>query len=244
MGIGGIGRALMLAGVLLVLGGCASTRDFSSVKKLDAATPAAATPAEPHVLQLVVMPPDVELSVLTAGGMTEPNAAWTQTAKSLLVDQLGGAEALRGKKLVRFEPPAAADPNGAVLNEIQHLHRAVGNAIVMHKLAVPLPTKKDRFDWSLGQEVAVLHDYARADYALFIYVRDSYSSAGRIFTQIAAAALGVGLAGGQQAGFATLVDLGTGNVVWFNFLVDATGDLRDASGAADTVKNLLHGMPQ
>lgn len=226
----------------LLLAGCATTRDFSSVKSLAPAASTATASAGP--LTLVLMPADVELSVLTAGGTLQPQAAWTDAAKSHLVTAVRESPALAGKRLVTYVPPETGEPAAATIAEIEHLHRAVGTAIIMHKMAVPLPTKKDRFDWSLGRDAAVLKAHAKADYALFVYLRDSFSSTGRVLTQIFAAALGVGLQGGQQLGFATLVDLSSGDVLWFNFLSSAAGDTRDLAGAKATVANLLEGMPR
>lgn len=231
-------RVGAIAVFIVLLSGCAATRDFSSVKTLSQTS----KPAAP--LKLVLMPADIELSILTAGGALQPQAAWTAAAKSHLVSALRAAPALSGKQLVTYTPPGADDPSAATIAEIEHLHRAVGMAIMTHKMAVPLPTKKDRFDWSLGSDVVALRSHAGADYALFVYLRDSYSSGGRVLTQLFAAALGVGLQGGQQIGFATLVDLSSGNVVWFNFLQSQTGDMRDLEGAQATVANLLEGMPR
>jgi len=242
------GRRARAAALLLLssmVTACATTRDFSSISTLAKPAPAATSQDTPSsAITLVLMPLDIELSVLTAGGVAQPNAAWTSAAKSHLVDALRAAPALRGKRIQAYTAPASSDPAGATIDEIVHLHRAVGGAIMMHKLHVPLPTKQNRFDWSLGTGTAVLGRHARADYALFIYVRDSYSSAGRILTQLAAVALGVLVEGGQQVGFASLVNLGSGDVVWFNFLASPTGDLRDAAGAAATVDRLLTGMPR
>ena len=38
------------------------------------------------------------------------------------------------------------------------------------------------------------------------------------------------------------MDLKTGKVVWFNFLVSEVGDIRTRQGANDMVKRLLSGM--
>jgi hypothetical protein len=48
---------------------------------------------------------------------------------------------------------------------------------------------------------------------------------------------------GIQNGYASLVDLRTGQVVWFNRLISATGDLREAVPAAATVESLMAGFP-
>jgi hypothetical protein len=49
--------------------------------------------------------------------------------------------------------------------------------------------------------------------------------------------------GGFQSGFASLVDLRTGKIVWFNRVLSVDGDLRNPDDARDTVGELLQGLP-
>jgi hypothetical protein len=42
---------------------------------------------------------------------------------------------------------------------------------------------------------------------------------------------------------ATLVDLRTGQVVWFNLMAKQTGDLRNPEGADKTAQQMLRGLP-
>jgi hypothetical protein len=60
---------------------------------------------------------------------------------------------------------------------------------------------------------------------------------------VAMAAFGVGLGGGVQVGYASLVDLHSGQVLWFHELGRAKGDLRDEQGASETVGELLQKLP-
>ena len=46
----------------------------------------------------------------------------------------------------------------------------------------------------------------------------------------------------MQVAFASLVDLKSGRVVWYNFLRKGTGDIRTRDGAADMVDELLSDM--
>jgi hypothetical protein len=88
-----------------------------------------------------------------------------------------------------------------------------------------------------------LQEKTGARYALFVYVRDSYASAERKAAMVAMAVLGIGLAGGTQTGYASLVDLETGRVLWFNRLLRASGDLRESAAAAESMAVLLTGFP-
>ena len=59
------------------------------------------------------------------------------------------------------------------------------------------------------------------------------------------AALGgaLDIGGGVQVCVATLVDLRTGQVVWYNLLANQSGDLRDKEGANKTVQRMLQKLP-
>ena len=227
---------LLLFASLLLAGGCATTKDFSSISALE---------SQDGGIEIILMPLDVELSVLTLGGLLEPRSDWTNAAKEHVLSGIEIEQQNRGSKLLHYQEPESNDPFGERHVELEQLHSAVGKAILQHKYAgMSLPTKKETFDWTLGPEVKTLSQKYAADYALFIYIRDSYSSAGRVLAQIAAAALGFGMAGGQQLGFASLVDLRSGDIVWFNRLFSAVGDLRTEEPAMKTVSLLLEGLPR
>ncbi|HEY1877738.1 MAG TPA: hypothetical protein VGG66_09715, partial [Rhizomicrobium sp.] len=130
-------------------------------------------------------------------------------------------------------------------SQIVKLNSAVGQAILLHLYYSPikLPAKGDALDWTLGPGVQVLHDKYNGDYALFIHVRDSYSSTGRQALMGVSALLLIPVPGGFQSGFASLVDLRTGRIVWFNRLLSVNGDMRNPDDARDTVGELLQGLP-
>jgi hypothetical protein len=189
---------------------------------------------------IVVMPLDVELSQLTAGGVQEPQSEWTDAARQHMRAALEEEAKQRQVRLVSFDPergdPADRDQSLALVA----LHRAVGSAVLIHQyMNVPLPSKKGKFDWSLGPSAASIARTQQADYALFLFVRDSYATAGRIAVIAIAALLGAGVQGGTQIGFASVVDLKTGDIVWFNRLARASGDLRTPEAAGETVKLLV-----
>ena len=121
----------------------------------------------------------------------------------------------------------------------------LGQAITIHTYfaGYNLPTKQDAFDWSLGGDVQRLNDRYNADCALFIFLRDSYASAGRKAAMVVGALAGFYVAGGRQMGFASLVDLNTGDILWFGRLLRETGDLRKPEPASEAVQQLLAGIP-
>ena len=54
-----------------------------------------------------------------------------------------------------------------------------------------------------------------------------------------AALLGASMYTGHQTGFASLVDLNDGKVVWFNYLPISQGEMRTEEGAGRIVDQLL-----
>lgn len=195
--------------------------------------------ARPAGSRIVLVPPDTELFSITAGGMQEPRADWTETARKhlrhYLLDaaRLGHVQELDERALDEFA-------------ELNSLHGAVAQSVFLHHMIGgmhALPTKAGVLDWSLGDAVTPLRERTGADYALFTWVRDSYASAERKATMVVMAILGVGLVGGMQMGYASLVDLRDGRVVWFGHLARGTGDLREEESAKETVDALLKGFP-
>lgn len=226
-------RALACLAVLL-LAGCAQTRHH----RADGVDERAALGQGARVL---LVEPDIELTELLGSGVQQPRADWTQAARGHVDVALRSALQQRGAQLASYHPPQdpqlAARQRQAIL-----LHQAVGTSILLHRhFGVPLPHKGKAFDWSLGPGVRTLDADAR--YALFVFVRDSYASGGRKAMMAVGLLLGVGVSLGQQVGFASLVDLADGRVVWFNLLNAQTGDLRDADGARASVAKLLDGVP-
>jgi hypothetical protein len=114
--------------------------------------------------------------------------------------------------------------------ELERLHGAVGNSI------------------ALGQRTGM-------DYALFLHAEDSFASGGRVALQVLGIAgcfvgfCAPNIGGAGQFAYASLVDLRTGKVVWFNVLQAGSqvagikfGDIRTPDGAAVMVERLLGRM--
>jgi hypothetical protein len=195
----------------------------------------------PKSAQVVIMPVDVELYSLSAGGVPEPRADWTATALGHMKNAVAAKTAAIGLNATTMDEQAADE-----FAEQVGLHAAVARSIALHHSlggVWALPTKEGRLDWSFDDSMKPLQDKTGARYALFIWVRDSYASAERKAAMVAMALLGVGLTGGTQTGYASLVDLETGRVLWFNRLARARGDLREGESASESIDALLAGFP-
>ena len=240
--------ALLALASCLSTSACVQTRQFADVQF---------TPPQGDY-RLLVLRPDVTVGSLTTGGLVEPRADWTDQARTNIVAALRAQQAERGGKVQILN--RRSDLKGANEQEVADVERlfyAVGQSIVLHKyLGAYLPTKRGKgLEYTLGEDAVSLGRKSGYDYALFLHAEDQVASTGRI-------ALGViGLAGcfvgfcapnigcATQLDYAGLVDLKTGEVVWFNVVRAgsevpgvAFGDLRTPEGAQQMVERLLGRM--
>jgi hypothetical protein len=239
--------ALALA-LSVTLAACVQTRQFADLQF---------TPPQGDY-DLLVLRPDVTVGSVTTGGMVEPRADWTEQARANITAALKAQQAARGGKVLvaerRTEIPSV-DPQ--TVAEIERLNYIVAQSIVLHKyLGVYLPNKTRRgLDYTLGRDAVEFGRKSGFDYMLFLHAEDSFASTGRIALQVLGIAgcfvgfCAPNIGGGGQLAYASLVDLRTGEVVWFNVLKTGTqiagvnlGDIRTPGGAAQLVERLLGRM--
>ena len=239
--------ALALLGSV-ALAGCVQTRQYADVEF---------TPPQGDY-KLLVMRPDVSVGSVTTGGMVEPRADWTETARTKLLAALKAQQAARGGNMLIMEKrDALPGIEPETIADLERLHYAVGSSIALHKYSgAYLPTKRGRgLDWTLGEDAVALGRKTGHDYALFLYAEDSFASTGRVALQVLGIAgcfvgfCAPNIGGGGQFAYASLVDLRTGEVVWFNVVQTngqiagiKMGDIRTDAGAAQLVERLLDRM--
>ncbi len=215
--------------------------------------------------RIVVFRPDVHVGSLGTGGLDQPNAEWTEDARNFIQAALIGTPELKGAN-IRFLDELAGS-QAEILTQYRGLFEIIGSTMLAHatKSGEILPTKLiekqvgedkytmrierySRLDWELGPGASQLSDITGADYAMLIYTYDSYGDSGRKAAQ-ALGAVGcligvcVLVPAGIHVGFAGLVELRTGHIVWFNTDLAMGGDVRDGEGAVKRVGQLLAGFP-
>nr|WP_254515095.1 hypothetical protein [Novosphingobium sp. G106] len=273
----------MCATVLQPVAAMAGTKDF--------ALQGYALPADKPVT-IVLMRPDVSVGELTAGGLPQPNADWTKSAREQIEKALTAEMSERQLNFSSMEQrisdynqqkaavaqrcaavpaeaavpaptipaecaapvpaPASADADPELtVSEYNALHGAVVQAVLAHKYGMgagKLPTKKENFSYTLGPGAGTLGQLAGANYGLFVMTNDQFASDGRKAMQVMGA-LGciIGacmiVRGGVHVAYVSLVELDSGNIVWFNVLRGSDGDVREAEGARTMVRSIMAGMP-
>jgi hypothetical protein len=230
------------------LSACVQTRQFADVQFT---LPSGA-------YKLLVLRPDVTVGSIATGGMVEPRADWTEQARTSIVQALRAQQSALGGNVTIIEhrdqlPGVTAQE----LADVERLNFAVDQSIVDAKyLGNSLPTKRGRgLDWTLGPDAVRLGQKTGYDYALFLHAEDQVASKGRValgLLGLAGCFIGFcapNVGGQQQLDYASLVDLKTGQVVWFNVVTAGSqvpgikfGDLRTPQGAAQMVERLLGRM--
>lgn len=193
---------------------------------------------------ILVMKPEVTLNMLTAGGTLDPKDEWSHAAQGFIAASLATAMTTRHYVTVNADADSYQDPHAI---QVLKLNDAVTQSITMNEgVLTKLPTKPG-FDWTVGDDVSALQPAGTATppaYALFIRANGVFSSGGRAAAMIGMALVGVSVPMGGQTLQGTLVDLKTGQVVWYQtYTVPAGVDIRKADDAGIVINAMLKKLP-
>jgi len=212
----------------------------------------AAPVATGEVHRVVVLQPEFRVFVQSAGGVREIEPGWTEQAQNAL--------ALAVERHLRHDPrfavaapvePTTAD-EAALLREHVELFKVIAsNSSMMIRFGGKAwQEKKLQYDYTLGDGLASYGDRSNADYAFMIGGAQVKQTGGSVFMQLAlAGTLGVVMPGGGTYLMLALVNMRTGDIVWFNSLEGGevfgmTGsDLRKDGKADEIVGRLFDPFP-
>ncbi len=201
--------------------------------------------ARPAPKKILLVPADVTVKEISAGGVTEEVPEWTETAQ-VNVNNALRKEASSNEAMELISLPALSDDERAMLAEHVALYDVVAGT-ALNVVNSPLPAwkhKRERFDYTLGPGLRFLKQKTDAEAALLVVGQDAVSSAGRKAAFVIGAALGVSIPMGYSFLSVGVVELKTGNIMWFDY--DVSGgdkDLRQAADAQTMVRNLLEHYP-
>lgn len=224
-------RRRFLAALALVLCWIA----IAGVGRASSANLAPGFEALPKGASVLLVGPDIKMYA----GRAAYRADWTETARMSTRMAL-----LARTKALGLSPRELTEAHQQEFLELSALHGVVGRSIATHQYGpAALPTKAEKLDWSFGDAVTPLREFTGADYALFMWIRNSRMGAGE-----AAAAIGLLMLTGYmvtdlQLGHASLVDLRTGRILWFSHLTRGGRDLTRQTVADETVNYLLKSFP-
>lgn len=226
-----------------------ATLALNSLTATPAAAMSAVNPALAHNLDarpktVVVLPPQVFVYELSAGGVPTRMGDWEATARNNLTDatvRLAGEAGL-------FTAHAAPDFDTREQNQIDAhigLYERVAQSVFVYGRGEQSAWahKKNEFDYTLGPGLAFLRERTGADAALIVLGSDFISSDGRKALFFAGLALGMIMPLGQSFLALGVVDLTSGDVQWMSFDSSSRLDTRNPEQVNTLIRTLYQSWP-
>jgi len=238
---------LPVLGAMLAFSGCATTGPVNTAKYHHAASRQMS-----QIATTAVVPPEIKLNQLSAGGVREQREDWTEAARQ---NARATLESMRPETMVYLRDAALPQEILDEIAEVRALYRTIDANITMFGNPwVGLPTAAGRFDFSVGS-VDKICEAVGADALLLIYGEDDYFTGSRKFmtglgivagiaaTAVTGSPVMVTPSSGTEHISAALVAR-DGTLLWYEVLGSGRiGDLRDEEGLRTTLQNLLQSMP-
>lgn len=226
----------------LVLMGCAtgpSARVHYTIKQ---------DPGSRPLQEVVLLPVDVDVYEMSAGGVKEEVPEWSSTAETNVRNALLVSKSPGGKCCVtRHVDSSSFTPEE---QEMLEEHLALFNMVVVNALWATMPVntswhfKAEHFDYTLGDGLSFLKTKYGVDAGLIIVGEDVVSSAGRKTTAVFGAMFGIAVPLGHSILMGGLVDFSTGDLLWMNHEVSAgSTDLRDPESCLELAHSLMKEYP-
>ncbi len=228
--------------VVMVLAGCAtvpSAKVHYTVKN---------DPGSRPIQQLALLPVDVDVYEMSAGGVKEEVPEWSRTAEeniraALLISRDSKDDCCATRQV---DTSALTPGQREVLEE----HLALFNLVAANAIWTSLPVnsawhfKSEHFDYTLGDGLRFLKTDYDVDAGLIVLGEDVVSSAGRKTAMVVGAMFGVVVPLGHSVLIGGLVDFETGDLLWMNYKVAAGAtDLRDSESCLELARQLMEGYP-
>ncbi len=193
--------------------------------------------------KLLFLPADVRVHEVFAGGMVEEVPDWSAQAKAALERSVAEQFADRGPLQV-LQLPELSAAEEKLIHEYLLLYEAVAGSAY---LTTNFPDygwvhKIENFDYTLGPGLRFLQEKTGAQAALFLLGTDFISTKGRVAMMTMANLVGVAMPPGSSHLQVGVVDLQTGDLLWFrNNQVIGNRDLRKLEDARYMLGELFSG---
>jgi hypothetical protein len=194
--------------------------------------------------KLVVLPVQVRVSEISAGGIVELVPQLTEQASGLLSKATESAAGTR-TDFALSALPVLSDEEKDQMEDFLSTFLVVGaTAYQMARMGgPPWEHKRTHFDYTLGSGLEFIRTKTGADAAIVVVANDYVSSSGRKAMFALGLVLGVGIPMGQSEVAAAMVDLSSGDILWMDYRVGLK-NLADPQSAPELMGELLGRYPQ
>lgn len=195
--------------------------------------------------KVVVLPIDITVVEVTAGGVEEKVPDWSKEASQSVFKAVSAAIA-RQPGMKEIAPPQFSGASAANFDE----HLALYKLVVNTAARIPWQHKARHFDYAIGSGLRAVAEQTGADAAIMVYGRDYASTTGRKARAVVGNIPIVNIFTGPapQLGHSFIrvgvVDLRTGDLLWINSQYrEGSTNLRDANDAAKMVEAVFDWYP-
>lgn len=194
--------------------------------------------------KIVILPPDVTVKEISAGGVIEKVPKWTDEATANVTRTVNAAFGAR--RDIEIVPlPALSAEDRDLLEEYLGVYFQV--AVAAHRMTAMAiggwEHKRERFDYTLGEGLRFLREKTGADAALMVIGEDYVSSSERKAAFVLAAIFGVGIPLGHSVLSAGVVDLNNGDLLWMHHNASVSQDLKDGAAVDEMLKAVFSAYP-
>lgn len=205
----------------------------------------ASLPEAERPKKILLLPPQMFVAEMSAGGVIQKQDDWTRAASENLLAAVeahfrdsGGLEALR--------MPALDDGDADRVESHIGLYDRVAYAIYIYGRGLDngWQHKKAEWDYTLGEGLAFLREKTGADTALIFTGADIISTGGRKAAFAVGLMLGIAIPVGQSFISVGLADLKTGEIRWMSYDQSMTLDSRDPAAVQELVKDFFASYPR
>lgn len=205
----------------------------------------ASLPPDEKPKKILLLPPQMFVAELSAGGIIQKQDDWTREANENLLAATEAYFRDDGRFEVRRMPPLDGQDAETVESHIG-LYDRVAYAIYVYGRGLDSgwQHKKAEWDYTLGNGLGFLREKTGADTALIFTGADIISSGGRKAAFAVGLLLGIAIPVGQSFISVGLADLKTGEIRWMSYDQSMTLDSRDPAAVQKLVKDFFASYPQ
>jgi hypothetical protein len=205
----------------------------------------ASLPQNERPKKILLLPPQMFVGELSAGGVVQKQDDWTKQSSENL---LSAAEFIfrQGDQFQPIRLPVISPEEMEKIEGHIGLYDRLALAIYIYGRGKDSAWKHrhEEWDYTLGDGLAFLREKTGADTALIFIGTDLISSSGRKAIFTVGLALGMALPLGQSFITVGLADLKTGDIRWMSYDQSLSLDSRDPAAAESLVRDFFEDYPR
>ncbi|HBG62051.1 MAG: hypothetical protein A2Y03_06630 [Omnitrophica WOR_2 bacterium GWF2_38_59] len=202
--------------------------------------------------RVLVLSPDMKIYKLTAGGVDQYQEDWSFESNKYMKDEIKSElDSFKTIDFAYLDTNSLGQADKQFIDEQKSIYYTVASSVVVHTYepALLMKHKLKDFDYTMGIELSEIKNIQDAEVILFVSGRNYIWTAGRASLAFLSGAVGLftgvylPVPAGKELLAASLVDVKTGDILWFNYLA-MPGDMRMEKTVRRLSKKLFRDFPE